>query len=139
MSTVLWANTLSDACVRSDESDKPALCRHMDTLDSICLRIGIPSFKGICDSTDLRVNLGHTELPAGLISSNELMAINGAWIDAQEAVQALTSLLAEIQSRNIRFGLLRNDQAAVVAELQESIAFAKRADAGAKFNFSVVA
>jgi hypothetical protein len=47
--------------------------------------------------------------------------------------------VAVIQGKNVRFGLLRNDRAAVLAELQESLVFAREAAAqGAMFNFAIV-
>lgn len=139
MSTVLWANRLTEAEVTSDEQDRYALYRHTGKLDRICRALGLPPFSGLCDTTDAQVNLGTTDLPQGMHSTTELMARQGVWTGAEEAVRLLESLLAHIQQNGTRFGLLRNDHDQVVAELQESIAFARdSAEAGARFNFCVV-
>lgn len=139
MSTVLWANTLLNGAVTSDQSDKFALYKHNDKLDEICLRTSQHSFQKLCDSTDLQFNLGDAELPDGIQSTDELMAINGVWASADEVVKILHAALADIQAKKTRFGLLRNDHDDVVAELEESIAYAQSAVSnGAKFNFSIV-
>jgi hypothetical protein len=139
MSTVLWANELVDGVVASDESDKYALYKHTDKLDEICRRVGRRSFKDLCDTTDLAFNQGDEELPPGMTSTDELMARSGKWIAASEAVDLLAAALQEIEGKKVRFGLLKNDHDAVVAELKESQAYAQSASAkGGKFNFSVV-
>lgn len=139
MSTVLWANELVGEVVTSDESDKYALYKHAAKLDEIGQRIARKSFKSLCDTTDLEFNLGDDELPSGMTSTNELMAKNGAWMAAYEAVSLLSALIAEIATKKVRFGLLKNDHDAVLAELKESLSHAQGAAAkGGKFNFSVV-
>ncbi|MCY1287685.1 hypothetical protein D9M68_342710 [compost metagenome] len=139
MSTVLWANELVGGVVTSDESDKYALYKHADKLDEIGQRIAQKSFKALCDTTDLEFNLGDDELPNGMASTNELMAKNGKWMTASEAVSLLSSLIAEIETKKVRFGLLKNDHDAVLTELKESLSYAQGAAAkGGKFNFSVV-
>lgn len=139
MSTVLWANLLVDGVVTSDESDKPALHRHTDKLDGLFQRVAGIAFTTFCDTTDLAFNLGDDELPEGVTSTNEVMAVSGKWIPANEAVRAITAALAEIETRKTRFGLLRNDHDDVVAELKESLAYASStAAADARFNFCVV-
>lgn len=139
MSTVLWANLLVDGIVTSDESDKPALHRYVDKLDGIFQRAAGVSLLSFCDSTDLEFNLGDDELPEGMTSTSEMMAQSGKWIPAAEAVRAITAALAEIEARKIRFGLLRNDHDAVVAELKESLAYVgSTAAADARFNLCIV-
>jgi len=140
MSTVLWANQLIDGQVTSDESDKYALYRHLDKLNSLCKSAGIPPVSSFCDSTDLRFNMDENlELPAGMSSTNELMAQEGIWIDAAAAEQHLSRLLNLIQEKKTRFGLIRNDHDQVLTELEESIAWAKAAaESKARFNFSIV-
>jgi hypothetical protein len=140
MSTVLWANQLIDGQVTSDESDKYALYRHLDKLDSICKSAGIPPISSFCDSTDLRFNMDENlELPPGMNSTNELMAQEGIWIDAAVAEQHLSRLLKVIREKKTRFGLIRNDHDLVIAELEESIAWTKDAAAcKAQFNFCIV-
>jgi hypothetical protein len=140
VSTVLWANALVDGVVTSDESDKHALYKHADKLDEICRGVLQRSFKDLCDTTDLEYNLSdEDELPQGMTSTNELMAARGKWVAAAEAVELLTAMIHEIASRKTRFGLLKNDHDAVLAELRESLAHAQDASAkGGKFNFSVV-
>ena len=124
MGTTFSANILSQGRVRSDPRRKPALYRHRRKLDSIALGIGIAAFDELCD-TEIRR------------SQRQEPASAGVWLDIQEALHALTSLLAEIESRRIRFGLLRNEHAEVAAELRDSIAFAKQAEPGDHFNFSL--
>lgn len=139
MSTVLWANLLVNGVVTSDESDKAALHRHVDKLDGLFLRAAGLSLLSFCDSTDLEFNLGDDELPEGMTSTSEMMALSGKWITATEAVRAITAALAEIEARKVRFGLLRNDHDAVVAELKESLAYAASTTAAdARFNFCIV-
>lgn len=140
MSTVLWANRLRDGVVVSDESDKSALYKHLTKLDGIARRCGSIALSEICDHTDMRFNLEDQALPAGMASTNDLMAAQGVWVDAAVAVSMLTMLSETIEREKPRFGLLRNDRDAVLAELRESLAFARDAAGDAsKFNFSVVA
>jgi hypothetical protein len=139
MSTVLWANCLANGVVTSDEGDKYALYKYLGKLDGLCKSIGVAELSGFCDSTDIECNVGDKELPEGMASTDALMAQQGTWIDASEAIVILQALLDTVRQRKTRFGLLRNDHDAVVAELQESIVFAKAAAAkGAKFNFAIV-
>lgn len=139
MSTVLWANRLEDGQVTSDESDKYALHRHLPQLDRLAAAAGVAPLSSWCDSTDLRFNVEDIELPAGMSSTNEWMARDGVWVEADAAVRGLSALIATIESKRPRFGLLRNDCDAVLAELREAFAFAEDAAArGARFNFSVV-
>ena len=139
MSTVLWANLLVDGVVTSDESDKAALHRHVDKLDGLFQRAAGISLLSFCDSTDLEFNLGDDELPEGMTSTSEVMAVSGKWIPAAEAVRAITAVLAEVEGRKVRFGLLRNDHDDVVAELKESLAYAGSTPAAdARFNFCIV-
>lgn len=139
MSTVPWANYLSDGTVRSDESDKYALYKFLDKLDDLAATSGMLAISTFCDSTDAQVNLGREELPEGMHSTNDLMAKKGVWVDANSAVQLFETLLSVIQSKNIRFGMLRNHHVEVVSELEESLSFARQAaQTGAKFNFAIV-
>jgi hypothetical protein len=139
MSTVLWSNLLEDGIVRSDESDKPALHKHAEKLATISQQLGYTSFLEICDTTDVLFNTGSIELPTGMETTEELMAVEGVWLQVGEAEKFLTSLLAHIQQQNTRFGLLSNDHNLVVAELTAALAYAKSANSpAAKFNFSIV-
>lgn len=139
MSTVLWANYLVDGAVTSDQSDKYALCKHADRLDALCRDSGLTPLSEICDATDMRFNVEDIELPDGMESTDELMARDGVWIDAQSAVTLLEKLLGAVKSKKPRFGLLRDDYDDVVSELEESIAFARAAAAkGGRFNFAMV-
>ncbi len=139
MSTVLWANQLLDGAVTSDQEDRYALYRHLDRLDKVCRSLGITPLSEICDSTDMQFNLGDAELPEGMTSTNDLMARDGVWVPAVEAVALLEGLLAAVREKQIRFGILRDDHDEVVRELSESLAVARAAAAqGAKFNFAVV-
>lgn len=139
MSTVLWANSLADGVVTSDQADKHALYKHVSKLDEVCRKLGLTAFSGLLDSTDLKFNLEDTELPAGVESTTEVMAQQGVWVAAAQALKLLQGVLAHVQQHKTRFGLLRNDHDAVIAELEESIAFAQgAAAANAKFNFGIV-
>ncbi|HSW30668.1 MAG TPA: hypothetical protein VLH75_14375 [Longimicrobiales bacterium] len=139
MSTVLWANALLDGKVTSDQEDRYALYRHLDRLDKLCRSLGLTPLSEICDSTDMRFNLGDAELPEGMASTNDLMAREGVWLPGAEAAALLEAILAVVRERRIRFGLLRDDHDEVVRELSETLAFARDAAArGAKFNFSMV-
>lgn len=139
MSTVLWANRLEDGQVTSDESDKYALHRHLPQLDKLAKAACLAPLSSWCDSTDLRFNVEDIELPAGMSSTNEWMARDGVWVEADVAMRGLSALIATIETKRPRFGLLRNDCDAVLAELREAFAFAEDAAArGACFNFSVV-
>lgn len=139
MSTVLWANLLVGGAVQSEQEDRHALYKHGDRLDALCKDAGLPSFLAICDTTDLRFNTDDFDLPPGVASTDELMAAEGVWMEATEAIGFLEKLLAHIQAKNVRFGLLNNQHDQVVTELSEVIAFVKaNAEGARKFNFSVV-
>jgi len=139
MSTVLWANLLVDGRVQSDEEDRRSLFDFTDKLDDLCKSLGVPSFAELCDSTDERFNLDEFELPDGMESTNEYMAIHGTWIDLPDAIRMLETLLRHVQEKSVRFGLLKNQHADVVSDLTEVLAFAKAHTGGAaKFNFSIV-
>ena len=139
MSTVLWANRLDESTVVSDEADKPALHRHLSRLDRVAEKAGLAPLSAWCDTTDLRFNLQDLELPEGMTSTHEWMAAAGVWVEADEAVRGLTALIGVIEGQRPRFGVLRDEREAVLAELRESLAFARAASVdGARFNFSVV-
>jgi hypothetical protein len=139
LSTVLWANHLLNGEVVSDQSDKEALYRHAGKLDKLASTAKVESFSSLLDHTDIQFNLGDDVLPEGMESTNELMARDGAWKPANDALAILNGLLTAIKTGKPRFGVMRNDYDAVVAELTESVEYAQKAGAaGAKFNFSVV-
>ena len=138
MSTVLWANVLVEGTVVSDEQDRHALYRHADKLDSLSKELALPSFLSACDHTDMRFNLEDMELPEGAQSTSHVMAVSGAWLSRDEADRMLDSLLKRIRDKNTRFGLLSNQQAQVLAELDEVLAFLRSRPDAEKFNFSVV-
>lgn len=140
MSTVLWANhLLTTGEVASDKVDRWALYKHAGKLDALARRANLEPFSGLLDHTDFRVNAGDGELPDGMESTNELMARDGVWKSAGDALAVLEGLLAAVTVQKPRFGVFRNDYDAVVAELADSVAYAKAAGAvGARFNFAVV-
>ena len=139
MGTVLWANHLLDGAVVSDEADKRALFEHAAKLDKLAVAAGLEPLSHLIDHTDLLFNTSDDELPEGIASTDELMAREGVWATGVEALAILTGLLDAINTERPRFGILHNDIDAVVAELSESIEYAKKAQAaGASFNFSVV-
>jgi hypothetical protein len=139
MSTVLWANVLIDGAVVSDETDHAALYTHADKLDAITKALQLPPFLAICDTTDQRFNLDDTELSPGMTSTNELMAVDGAWMPMSSAMSYLRALRDHIVARNVRFGLFTNQHVPVVAELDAVLAFASaQAPRATQFNFSIV-
>ena len=140
MSTVLWANhLLKNGEVASDENDKWALYKYAEKLDKFASAAKVEPFSSLLDHTDIQFNMGDDELPDGMKSTNALMAREGVWKSANDAIAILNGLLAVISSEKPRFGVIKNDYDVVVAELSESIEYAKKAsDVGAKFNFSVV-
>lgn len=139
MSTVLWVNLLSEGKVASDQADYLALYKHVDKLDSLTKTLGLPSFEALCDTTDLRFNNDEFELPAGMESTNEVMALEGAWLPVGDAIAMLETLRAHIVDKKVRFGLLDNQHDAVVAELAEVIEFAKAGQApDRRLNFSIL-
>ncbi len=139
MSTVLWANYLADGQVTCAESDLYALCKFADKLDKISRKNGVMPFLDTHDSTDMQFNVGDAELPEGMESTDELMAVNGNWVDAKAAVEMLETLLNVVRDERTRFGVLGNAHDDVVAELEESIEFAREAAArSARFNFALV-
>jgi hypothetical protein len=139
VSTVLWANHLLNGAVVSDESDKGALYKHAEKLDKLAIAAKVEPFSSLLDHTDIQFNMGDDELPEGMESTNALMARDGVWRSANDALAILNGLLNAITTDKPRFGIVKNDYDAVVAELSESVEYAKKASAaGAKFNFSVV-
>ena len=140
LSTVLWANhLLNSGEVTSDESDKWALYKHANKLEKLASAAQVEPFSSLLDHTDLQFNMGDDELPAGMESTNELMARDGVWKSAKDALAILNGLLAVITAEKPRFGIMKNDYDTVVGELSESIEYAKKvSELGAKFNFSVV-
>ena len=139
MSTVLWANVLAGGKVKTDQGDCFALYKHAGKLGSIAKSLGLPSFQDICDTTDQRFNLEDKDLPAGMTSTDELMAAQGVWMPIAEAVPYLQALRDHIVQKNVRFGLLSNQHSEVLQELDDVIAFVKaETEVAEKFNFSVV-
>jgi hypothetical protein len=126
--------------VKSDETDHLALYKHAEKLDAITKTLRLQSFLEICDTTDQRYNADDdAELPEGMTSTNELMASQGSWMPITAAVALLQAVRNHIIAKNVRFGLLSNQQAQVVSELDEVIAFVSSEVGHAeKFNFSVV-
>lgn len=140
MSTVLWANVLVDGAVHTDDNDRHALYRHADRLDGLARDLGLPAFSAACDTTDLRFNFDDDlELPDGMASTSEVMAASGAWLARGDAVRLLDGLLAHIRERDVRFGLVRNQQREVLEELAGVRELLEAWPAAQKFNFAVVA
>lgn len=139
MSTVLWANLWVDGKVECQQADHYALYKFTSKLDSISKQLGVPSFRGICDETDICFNAGQFELPPGAESTNDVMATDGVWIDLAEAIAMLEAVQTHIVSKHIRFGLLRDFRAAVLEELSSVLGFVRGGLGRAqKFNFCIV-
>lgn len=139
MGTVLWANyLLSDGRVVSDERDLWALFEYAEELDKLAQSAGLEPFSSLMDYTDMELNLGD-ELPEGIVSTDERMAAGGVWKSAEEALSILEGLLAFITERRPELGILAQTPDDLAAELEESIEYARKAQAlGARFNFAVV-
>lgn len=139
MSTVLWSNVLVDGKVKSWSEDKFALYKHSKKLDKLTKSLGVARFVDVQDFTDVKFNMSNEELPEGMQSTNELMAVNGVWISGERAVEMLEALISHIIKEKTGFGLLSNDHMEVLNELQESLEVAREAkEQNGKFNFSVV-
>ena len=106
MSTVLWANLLVDGTVECEQEDRAALYKHAEKLDLLTKRLAAPSFLEVCDTTDVRFNADEFELPVGVESTNEVMAVKGAWLPLSDAILMLEKLLSHIVDNQVRFGLL---------------------------------
>ena len=138
MSTVLWANLLHAGRVSSEEADKYALYRHSKKLERLSQKLGVSSFLSALDFTDYQFNLSDEDLPDGMTSTDELMARDGAWMGAQDAIEMLEQLARHIESNNVRFGFFSDDREQVLRELEESLEVARKADrVNGQFNFSV--
>lgn len=138
MSTVLRANLLDNGRVISDRRDKYALYKHSKKLNKLSAKLGVSSFLSAQDFTDLQFNLSEDELPPGASSTDELMAREGNWLAAQDALIMLQKLIEHIETRQVKFGLFKDDRDAVLRELEESLETARRADSvNGMFNFSV--
>ena len=139
MSTVLWANLLVDGKVECESEDRIALYRHAGKLDSIAKALGLGSFQAICDTTDVRFNANEFDLPPGMSSTSEVMAVEGAWLPIADAIAMLERIHAHVVAEQVRFGLFANAHAAVVEELAGVIAFARAgAPRAQRFNFCIV-
>ncbi|QIK38791.1 hypothetical protein GWK36_13280 [Caldichromatium japonicum] len=140
MSTVLWANyLLDDGEVVSDESDKWALFEYSDTLDEVASAAGLEPFSSLIDDTDFQFNLSDAdELPDGMESSDELMARDGVWRDAGEALVILNGLY-DLLVQERPEDIAEEDYDDLLNELSESIEYARQAhELGAKFNLAVI-
>lgn len=139
MSTVLWANVLTNGEVISDESDKYAIYKHSKKLDKITKDLNVVGFISVQDLTDMQFNLSNEELPDGMESTDEVMAKNGVWISGADAVEMLEKLISYISTRKTKFGMLSNDHDQVISELKESLEIANKAKIkNGMFNFSVL-
>ncbi len=140
MSTVLWSNLRIDGKVESDESDLYALYKHTDKLEQLTQKLGLPSFQSTCDTTDLQFNMNDdAELPEGMSSTSEVMALKGQWLELADGIRMLEGLLANIRKEKVRFGLLSNQHDDVVEELELALALARKGEGRAQgFNFCVV-
>lgn len=139
MSTVLWAHTLANGEVFSDESDLWALNKFTKQLDKITKRNGWVSFLKAIDTTDLQYSFADEPLPNGFESIEELVMAQGKWLKGDEAVELLSNLINQIKTENIKFGLMKNHQETVLFELSESLKLAQKAKtSNGKFNFCVV-
>lgn len=139
MNSDLWSNYLVDKIVTSDGSDKFVRYEYSKKLGQNSRRSGVAPFLEGQDTTDAEFNVSDMELPEGMESTDELMAANRRWIEAQNAVEMIEALLDTIENENIRFSVLTNSSDMVVEDLKESLIFAKEAASkSGKFNFAVI-
>jgi len=139
MSSVIWVNSLRGGVVSSDQSDKAALYRHAGRLDQICSRHGLRKLSEFHDLTDMQCNLGLLQLPEGMRDTYQLMAEQGNWFDPAEGLEVVQGLRELLQAAPVRFGILRNDYAEVMADLldcQRSMLQAQQE--GGRFHLCVV-
>ncbi len=140
MSTVLWVNyLLEDGEVVSDESDKWALFEYLNILDELASAAGLEPLSSLVDDTDLQFNISESgELPEGLESTDELMARDGVWREAGDALAILNGLY-DLLVQECPEDVAEEDYEDLLTELAESIEYAKQAhELGAKFNFAVI-
>jgi hypothetical protein len=139
MSTVLWANYRQNGQVVAEQADYRGLYEHTEKLDEFCRKLELPAFSGLQDTTDAQCNAGLLELPAGMASSDELMARDGVWIDAETAVELMDTLKVYLIEHYPHIGLVHNATPDLINELEQVLDFAMQAESlGADFNFSVV-
>lgn len=139
MSTVYWSNSLIGGTVSSDNEDLYALYKHTEKLDALCKKLGLQEITSFIDNTDLLVNLEQLDLPAGMESTDELMAAQGKWVDARLAADVLEQLCEYAKTNEVRFGLFSNARGEVIEELELCAKFARAAaEKGGEFNFAVV-
>lgn len=100
---------------------------------------GLKLLSSLLDHTDIQFNIGDDEPPKGRQSTNELMARDGMWKTADNALANFNGLLTIIKAEVLRFGAIKNDYDTFVTDLCESTEYAKTVrEAGAKFNLSVL-
>ena len=139
MSTVLWANTLVDGVVETNQVDLYALYKHAKKLDKLTKKLGTVGFIDSQDFTDYQFNLSDDELPDGMESTDQLMVTDGVWISGFDAVAMLQALIEHISANKIKFGLFTDDAESVLEELKESLEVAQKArDNNGMFNFAVI-
>jgi len=139
MSTVYWSNSLIAETVSSDNEDLYALYKHTKKLDALCKKLGIQEISSFIDNTDLLVNLEQLDMPAGMESTDELMAAQGNWVDAQLAANVLEQLCEHVKTNEVKFGLVSNARGDVIEELELCAKFARAsAEKGGTFNFAMV-
>ncbi len=139
MSTVLWANVLENGRVNSDGSDKYVLYKYSEKLEKLTSQLNVVGFASVQDFTDMQFNLSEENLPDGMESTDEVMAVKGVWVSGVEAVEMLEKLINHISENKVKFGLFSNDHKEVINELKESLVIAKNAkNINGKFNYSVV-
>lgn len=139
MSTVYWSNSLIGDTVSSDNEDLYALNKHTKKLDALCKKVGLQAISSFIDSTDMLVNLEQLDMPSGMESTDELMAAQGNWVDAQLAADVLEQLCEHVKTNEVRFGLVSDARGDVIEELELCAKFARAAaEKGGKFNFAIV-
>ncbi|MCJ8331470.1 MAG: hypothetical protein HRT89_11600 [Lentisphaeria bacterium] len=135
MGMVLWANTLIEGKVSTDENDKFALYKHSDKLDKLSKQFDILQLSSLHDFTDMKWNMLDDDLPNGIESTTDLMAQEGIWVSGDEAVKVLESLLNLLTNDEVEVA----DRDEIFQELEESLVYAKKAkEQNGKFNYSVV-
>jgi len=138
MGMTVWVNYLKEGHVSSDESDKSAMYRHVDKLDKLCVKLGVPTLSGFLDTTDLEVSMSDEPVDTG--NTWELMARKGKWFHPDEGVKVLSALIEQLQKQPIRFGLLSDGYPQVMQDLSDCRdSIIKARQDGAQFHLCVVA
>lgn len=139
MSSVYWVYKLVDGLVDGPEEDCYELYRHTELLDNICAALEIEEFSSMVDYTDASFCFEEKELPEGVEDTTELMARQGNWVAAADAVNVLSSLEQFISDSDNALDISSDARSGLILELRTTVTFASvAASEQGKLNLSVV-